>query len=82
MQPFKHVYLEWRARVLAYGAILRDEYPPFGETRYPVTLDLPPEPRTRKKLHVLFRPFLVLPHLIFLTVLLLAWFALAVFTWI
>lgn len=82
LQPFKHVYLEWRARVLAYGSFLRDEYPPFGEDRYPVTLDLPPEPPTRKKLHVLFRPFLLLPHLIVLTVLLMAWFVLAVFTWI
>src|SRR5512146_3280804 len=26
-----HMYLRWRARAIAYMALLRDEYPPFGD---------------------------------------------------
>ena len=29
-------YMGWRANVMAYAALLRDEYPPFGEGAYPV----------------------------------------------
>ena len=40
-------YLRWRVRAVAYTALLRDEYPPFGDGPYPVELELSPpeEPR-------------------------------------
>ena len=43
-------YLRWRARAMAYVALLRDEYPPLGDGPYPVTaeLDLPDTPRGTK----------------------------------
>src|SRR4030042_862664 len=34
------MFMGWRANVLAYVALLRDEYPPFGSGAYPVTFEL------------------------------------------
>jgi hypothetical protein len=65
-------YLRWRVRAVAYTALLRDEYPPFGDGPYPVTLRLAP-PASRNRLTVAFRPFLALPHLIVVWGLGLAW---------
>ena len=74
-------YLRWRARAMAYVALLRDEYPPFGDGPYPVTaeLDLPDTPRD--KLTVAFRIFLAIPHLVVLWFLGLAWFCTTVIAW-
>jgi hypothetical protein len=70
LQQFKRLYLRWRARVLAYACLLRDEYPPFGDAPYPASLDLPDDPATRDFASVALRPFLVVPHLLLLFVLL------------
>jgi Domain of unknown function (DUF4389) len=70
LQSFKRMYLAWRARVMAYACLLRDEYPPFGDGSYPASLELPPEPETRDFKSVALRPLLVLPHLIVLFALL------------
>ncbi len=82
LQFFKHLYLTWRTRVLAYGSFLCDEYPPFGDGSYPATIELPPDPERRSKLRVLFRPILALPHFLVLMLLLLIWFFVALFVWI
>jgi hypothetical protein len=98
LQPYKRLYLQWRARVLVYAAFLRDEYPPFGERnkegegkreadeegagRYPAVLHLPPEPQAHDKVSVLLRPFLLLPHLLVLIVLVLVWIVVAVIAWV
>ena len=66
LQPFKRLYLSWRARVMAYACFLRDEYPPFGDGPYPAWLELPEAPETRDFTSVALRPLLVLPHLILL----------------
>jgi hypothetical protein len=73
LQPLKRLYLCWRARVMAYACLLRDEYPPFGDGPYPAWLELPTEPDTRDFKSVILRPLLLLPHLIVL-------FALLMFT--
>ena len=78
LQPFKRLYLGWRARVLAYGCFLRDEYPPFGDGPYPATLDLPEEPATREPWPVALRLFLLVPHLIVVFALMIA----AMFVWV
>jgi hypothetical protein len=82
LQPWKRLYLVWRARALAYAAFLRDEYPPFGEGDYPVNLELPPEPATRDRAAVALRPLLVLPHLLVLAFLIIAWAVVALVSWL
>jgi hypothetical protein len=68
--------------VLVYGAFLRDEYPPFGEGPYPVVLRLNELPLERDKLMVALRPVVVIPHLMVLAVLLLAWLLVAIYAWV
>ena len=61
MHDFISGYLKYYARVVAYGTILADPFPPFGSGgSYPVGLEIdPPVPQSR--LTVLFRLILVLP---------------------
>ena len=72
LQQFKRLYLSWRARMMAYACLLRDEYPPFGDGAYPAWLELPAEPPTRSFRSVLLRAFLLVPHMIVLFALLVA----------
>jgi hypothetical protein len=81
LQPLKLRYLTWRARVLAYCAFLRDEYPPFGDGPYPAALELPNAPVTRDRLAVGLRPLLIVPHVVVLAILLLAWVVVAIVSW-
>ena len=62
-------YLRWRVRAVAYVALLRDEYPPFGDGAYPVDITLPDFPLRRDRVSVGFRVILVIPHLIMVWVL-------------
>jgi len=61
MHDFITGYLKYYARVVAYGTILADPFPPFGSGgSYPVGLEIdPPVPQSR--VTVLFRLILVLP---------------------
>ena len=54
-------YLRWRARALAYEALLRDEYPPFGDGDYPVSADFPAVVEGRNRWTVGFRLLLAIP---------------------
>jgi len=81
LQPFKRLYLGWRARVLAYACFLRDEYPPFGDGPYPAQLELPDEPETRDFKSVLLRPLLLIPHLVVLFALLLVALLVCIGAW-
>ena len=77
-----HMYMRWRARALAYMALLRDEYPPFGDDGdYPVefALDYPTEPRNRWT--VGFRLILAIPQIIVFALLSIAWFVTAIIGW-
>lgn len=66
-------YLRWRVRAVAYTALLRDEYPPFGEGAYPVALELTPPEEPRDRLTVGFRIVLALPHILAVWALGVAW---------
>jgi hypothetical protein len=74
-------YLRWRVRATAYVALLRDEYPPFGDGDYPayLMLDAPAVPRDR--VSVAFRIVLILPHLIALCFLSVAWCFTTILAW-
>jgi hypothetical protein len=75
-------YLRWRVRVSAYVALLRDEYPPFGDGAYPVELDLPRPIAPPDRLTVAFRPILAIPHLLVIWLLGIAWGCATLAAWI
>ena len=74
-------YLRWRARAVAYTALLRDNYPPFGDTDYPVDFEIDGPPGDRDRLSVGLRIIFAIPHLIVLAVLSLAWVIVTVIAW-
>jgi hypothetical protein len=74
-------YLRWRARALAYEALLRDEYPPFGDGDYPVSADFPAVSEDRNRWTVGFRFLLVIPQAIVLFFVLIAWMVTAIIGW-
>jgi len=73
-------YMRWRAKAVAYAALLRDEYPPFGDGPYPVTYDVQ-FPEQRDRWSVGLRLLLVIPHAIVLLFLDIAWFFTAIVAW-
>jgi hypothetical protein len=74
-------YLRWRVRAVAYVALLRDEYPPFGEGTYPAMLELREPMGPRDRLSVAFRIVLVIPHLIVVWCLGFAWAVTTTIAW-
>lgn len=78
---FTIYYLRWRSRAVAYMALLRDEYPPFGDGPYPTVFGVGEFSDTRDRLSVGFRLLLVIPHAIVLFVLSVAWLLTAVIGW-
>jgi len=74
-------YLRWRVRASAYTALLRDEYPPFGDADYPAELELPVVVGPRDRLSVAFRPIFVIPHLICIWAIGFAWAITSVIAW-
>jgi hypothetical protein len=74
-------YLRWRVRSSAYMALLRDEYPPFGDGEYPVEVDIPVPLEPRDRLGVAFRPILAIPHQIAVWALGLAWAVTIIIAW-
>jgi hypothetical protein len=74
------MYMGWRANVLAYVALLRDEYPPFGSGSYPVTFEVD-YPERSNRWSVAFRLILIIPQAIVLLFVLLAWVVTVVIAW-
>ena len=76
------MYLRWKSNVVAYSALLRDEYPPFGEGDYPVQFGLGEFPEQRDRWTVGLRIFLIIPHAIILSFLTIAWAISALIGWL
>lgn len=74
-------YMRWRVRAVAYLALLRDEYPPFGEGEYPVVLTLPEPAEPRDRFSIFLRLLLALPHIMILWVLGIAWAITTIIAW-
>jgi len=75
------MYLRWRVKVVAYAALLRDEYPPFGEGAYPAALELKLPEGPRDRLTVALRPILIIPQLIAVWALGIAWAFTTIAAW-
>jgi hypothetical protein len=75
------LYLRWRVRAVAYTALLRDEYPPFGDGDYPVWLELLPPDKERDRLTVAFRLILAIPHIVVVWMLGIAWALATLIAW-
>lgn len=78
---FTNFYMRWRSKAVAYTALLRDEYPPFGDADYPVQLGLGEFPQVRNRWSVGLRIFLVIPHAIVLFFIGIAWVITAIIGW-
>lgn len=74
-------YLRWRVRVMAYVSLLRDEYPPFGDAAYPAELLLRRPDSPRDRVSVAFRLILVIPQLIVLWAVSIAWAITTTIAW-
>jgi hypothetical protein len=83
LERLARFYLRWRVRAVAYIALLRDEYPPFGDDAYPVALEIEPRDGTgeRDRLTVAFRLILVIPHLLIVWLLGVAWLFSTIIAW-
>ena len=75
------MYMRWRTKAGAYTALLRDEYPPFGEAPYPVTYVVAYPETPRNKWSVGLRFFYLIPHVFVLFFLTLAWSITTVIAW-
>lgn len=76
------LYLRWRVRAVAYAALLRDEYPPFGDDPYPASLAIRTSTGPRDRLSIAFRLILAIPHLVALTFLTVAWALVTLIAWV
>jgi Domain of unknown function (DUF4389) len=66
IRQFTTFYLRWRARGIAYVMLLEDQYPPFGDGPYPVSVGVIDPTGARDRLSVGLRLLLVIPHAIVL----------------
>ena len=76
------LYLRWRVRAVAYVALLRDEYPPFGDGSYAATVALEPPAGPRDRWSVAFRLLLALPHLFMVWLLGVGWAIVTLVAWL
>ena len=80
---FTNFFMRWRANAVAYMALLRDEYPPFGpgDGSYPVDFGVAGFPETRDRLSVGLRLIYAIPQLIVLFFLGIAWAVTVIIGW-
>lgn len=81
IREFTRYYLRWHLRVAAYVALLTDEYPPFGDREYPTTIAVVDPPAPRDRITVGLRLLLVIPHVIVLVFVGLAWLIVTIAAW-
>lgn len=74
--------LRWQANVVAYAALLRDDYPPFSwePGAYPLTLDIPYAER-QSRIRLFFRLITIIPNYIVLTFVQYAWYFTTFIAW-
>lgn len=78
---FGAFYLRWRARAVPYVMLLRDDYPPFEDAPYPITLAVERPGPQRNRLSVGLRIFYAIPHIVVLIFLNIAWIVTSIVAW-
>jgi len=78
---FTAYYMRWRVRAGAYLALLRDEYPPFGDGPYATTYEITRPEGARDRWSVGLRLIYLIPHAIVLLFVNIAWFVTSVIAW-
>ena len=80
---FAQFFMRWRGNAVAYMALLRDEYPPFGagDGGYPASFGVAGFPETRHRWSVGLRLIYVIPQAIVLFFLGIAWAITAIIGW-
>src|SRR5262245_6286031 len=81
IRQFTSFYMRWRVRALAYFMLLQDMYPPFGDALYPASIEIADPPGARDRLTVGLRLLLVIPHVIVLFFVLVAWGLATIAAW-
>ena len=80
---FTNFFMRWRANAVAYMALLRDEYPPFGpgDGGYPVSFNVAGFPEARDRWSVGLRLIYAIPQIIVLFFLGIAWAITVIIGW-
>lgn len=81
IRQYTTFYLRWRVRALAYLMLLEDRYPPFGDAAYPASLAFVDAESVRNRLTVGFRLILIIPHMIVVGLLSIAWWVTSCVAW-
>jgi hypothetical protein len=81
IRQYTTFYLRWRVRALAYLMLLEDRYPPFGDAAYPASLTFVDAESRRNRLTVGLRIILIIPHLIVVGLLSIAWWVTSLVAW-
>jgi hypothetical protein len=81
IRQYTTFYLRWRVRALAYLMLLEDRYPPFGDAAYPASLTFVDTEGARNRLTVGFRLILIIPHMIVVGLLSIAWWVTSFVAW-
>jgi hypothetical protein len=81
IRQFTAFYLRWRVRAIAYFMLLEDQYPPFGDAPYPASLEIAEPTTVRDRLSVGLRLFFLIPHLVVLVFVIVAWGVTTIVAW-
>lgn len=81
IRQYTTFYLRWRVRALAYLMLLEDRYPPFGDAAYPASFTFVDAESVRSRLTVGFRLILIIPHMIVVGLLSVAWWVTSCVAW-
>ena len=73
IRQFTAFYLRWRVRALSYLMLFEDPYPPFGDAPYPASIEILEPVGPRDRLSIALRLIYVIPHIIVLVFVILAW---------
>ena len=81
IRQFTAFYLRWRVRALSYLMLFEDPYPPFGDAPYPASIEILEPSGPRDRLSIALRLIYVIPHVIVLLFVILAWGLTTIVAW-